>query len=105
MVFWFHSFASFPNNSLSFVYSHVSSVIRAFPTFPSLLFNLFLFCADQATAEYLFKVMPAQWLAERRIDSPTKIYSTLQKRTADNSLCYEDRVAQALMALGPPPAT
>lgn len=40
---FFFFFASFPNNSLSFVYFHVSSVTRAFHSFLSLLFEFVSF--------------------------------------------------------------
>ncbi|KAF9013213.1 hypothetical protein BDQ17DRAFT_584676 [Cyathus striatus] len=58
---------------------------------------------DQDAAEYLFNTLPADWLSGHGISS-SKILTALQEvRLKNMPIAFEERVAQALCALGPPP--
>ncbi|KAF8158081.1 hypothetical protein B0H34DRAFT_440538 [Crassisporium funariophilum] len=59
--------------------------------------------SDRDTAEYLFNTMPSSWLERYQVSSSSKIFEALQQiryNTVNDPLGFEDRVAQALFALG-----
>ncbi|KAJ7761580.1 hypothetical protein DFH07DRAFT_421926 [Mycena maculata] len=59
--------------------------------------------SDSDTAEYLYGLLPSTWLTKHGIGVPGIGAALKQARDSNNGLVFEERVARALAALGPPP--
>jgi len=58
--------------------------------------------SDQDTAEYLLNTLPSNWLADNGVSHSKMSLALQQVRLKNPHLVFEERVARALAALGPP---
>ncbi|KAJ7695645.1 hypothetical protein B0H17DRAFT_1054978 [Mycena rosella] len=59
--------------------------------------------SDDDTAEYLYGVLPAAWLTKHGVTVPGIAGALQQARDPSSGGVFEERVAQVLAGLGPPP--
>ncbi|KAJ7212023.1 hypothetical protein GGX14DRAFT_447010 [Mycena pura] len=59
--------------------------------------------SDADTAEYLFNLLPASWLKEHGVSMATIATALQEARDKNNTLGFEERVARAVLGLGPRP--
>jgi len=72
------------------------------PSFCFLSRFLLSLLADQDTAEYLLNTLPSNWLADNGVSHSKMSLALQQVRLKNPHLVFEERVARALAALGPP---
>jgi len=60
-------------------------------------------CTDADTAEYLHNLLPSAWVTKHDASIPRIAAALQEARIKNASLVFEERVARALAALGPPP--
>jgi len=59
--------------------------------------------SDKDTAEYIYDLLPSAWRIKHGVSMPGIVAALQEARDKNPGVAFEERVAQALAAMGPPP--